>query len=275
MDICSAQRIEMNKISLWLKILRKYFRKSLRKNLINAILNLESVNQGLRACFLWDVCGSVDSQNILRLVNTLKDHRLIHEDIHVMTICGETLVANRKTFTHLFNAEMMEKYQFVNVCDNLNIPEAIGPDSVIGKQILFMLCSVIEEIKELFDSLEPTSLPSVLNIRTKEDWCIPTILGVLLAYPVVYWHCKDAFGTGRCLTCTPLFVHNISASHQLFPYDSQFVLYSFSIPESLMMKYDVHVENWFISLVQNMKHQETFSNLNKEIKSVVHTSVIL
>jgi hypothetical protein len=116
-------------------------------------------------------------------------------------------------------------------------------------------------------------------LKTDTNWCVPTLLGVFLGYPVIYWYKETMRNDGEsCLSFVPLTVLKINVQirggcpKQCRCYD----LYSFSVPSAVFLHLEQEVQQWFEDLMNKVKPQEgLFTNMKLMKETVVLPSVIL
>jgi hypothetical protein len=116
-------------------------------------------------------------------------------------------------------------------------------------------------------------------LKTDNEWCVPTLLGVFLGYPVIYWYNAMIRNDGEtCLSFVPLTVLKVNVEirggcpKQYTCHD----LYAFSVPSGVFPHLEQNVQQWFMDMMDNMKSQEgLFKNIKVIKETVVLPSVIL
>ena len=116
-------------------------------------------------------------------------------------------------------------------------------------------------------------------LKTDNKWCVPTLLGVFLGYPIIYWYKSTMRNDGEtCLSFVPLAVLKVNVEikdgcpKQYTCHD----LYAFSVPSDVLPHLEHKVQHWFKDLMDIMKSQEgLFKNMKLIKETVVLPSVIL
>jgi hypothetical protein len=116
-------------------------------------------------------------------------------------------------------------------------------------------------------------------LKTDNKWCVPTLLGVFLGYPIIYWYKSTMRNDGEtCLSFVPLAVLKVNVEirdgcpKQYTCHD----LYAFSVPSDVLPHLEHKVQQWFKDLMDIMKSQEgLFKNMKLNKETVVLPSVIL
>ena len=116
-------------------------------------------------------------------------------------------------------------------------------------------------------------------LKTDNKWCVPTLLGVFLGYPIIYWYKSTMKNGGEtCLSFVPLAVLKVNVEigdgcpKQYKCHD----LYAFSVPSDVLPHLEHKVQQWFKDLMDIMKSQEgLFKNMKLINETVVLPSVIL
>jgi hypothetical protein len=153
----------------------------------------------------------------------------------------------------------------------------------------------VECVKELATSVTKTDLSATsvdlvqdlksenerhLILRTDKNWCVPTLLGVFLGYPVIYWFKPMSISSDgeTCLSFVPLTVFKINVEIQdgCYNQNRSYDLYSFSVPNDALLHLEHKVQQWFKDLVDITKSQTGFfKNIRLMKESVVLPSVVL
>lgn len=117
-------------------------------------------------------------------------------------------------------------------------------------------------------------------LKIDQNWCVPTLLGVFLGYPIVYWFKPMSMGNDgeTCLSFVPLTVFKINVEI-CGGYQNQNKcdnLYSFSIPSDALPHLEHKVRQWFKDLMDITKSQTGhFKNIRLTKEFVVLPSVVL
>lgn len=117
-------------------------------------------------------------------------------------------------------------------------------------------------------------------LKTDENWCVPTLLGVFLGYPVVYWFKPMSIRNDgeTCLSFVPLTVFkiNVEICGRYLNQNRCHNLYSFSVPSDALPYLEHKVRQWFKDLMDIAKSQTGhFKNIRLMKEFVVLPSVVL
>lgn len=118
------------------------------------------------------------------------------------------------------------------------------------------------------------------DLNLDKNWCVPTLLGIFLGYPVIYWYkvISKRNNGETCLSLVPLTVFKINVEirggypKQIRCHD----LYSFSVPRDALLHLEHKVQLWFKDLLAVIKSQKgIFKNMKLMKETVVLPSVVL
>jgi hypothetical protein len=118
------------------------------------------------------------------------------------------------------------------------------------------------------------------DLTPEKNWCVPTLLGVFLGYPVIYWYkaTSERNEGETCLSLVPLTVFKIKVEIRT-GYHRQnrcYDLYSFSVPRDVLLHLEQEVHRWFKNLLVVIKSQKgIFKNMVLMNETVMLASVVL
>lgn len=166
---------------------------------------IHSVNDHLnpKRAFLFD-CGKVEIEKLREHMKALKAENLVSKDIAIVQVQEDIFILNVSKF------HQKSSHVLVDVTESLPEPEVISSDFIFGM------------LKTIDNQLLTSSVDDVIDLLVKEDWCIPTIFGYFINYPILYFLRSE----GNCLSCVDLQVHQVSTHHE--------ILISFSVPSKLV-----------------------------------------
>lgn len=118
------------------------------------------------------------------------------------------------------------------------------------------------------------------DLNPDKNWCVPTLLGVFLGYPVIYWYkvIPKRNDGETCLSLVPLTVFKINVEiGDGYPrWNRGHDLYSFSVPRDALLHLEDKVQLWFKDLLVVVKSQKgIFKNVKLLKETVVLPSVVL
>lgn len=183
-------------------VIKKSFKKHWRTIAcqIYAVNNDENPKRG----FLFD-CGTPDVDALLDLVAGLKKNNLINNDIIIATVKEDVFILNTKKF-HQKNSPIL-----IDVSGRLDKPMILNFDDIE------------KMIKEIENQISNYDNDQLIELKIAHDWCIPTIFGYLINYPVLYYHLPD--DDTNCLSLSDLKVYQVTTFNE--------ILISFSIPKEV------------------------------------------
>lgn len=182
-------------------IFKKYLTTYKHKKFYYAFFtNLFYVSGGLKCGYLIDRI-SVEQKIIVNIINDLISAKLIVDQLKVIIIHGDIVIINVEKFL----VHLKKKQIFIDTSSHLKNPVLLAQDHSEIRKIKSVLCEMfnkyssedVESKINIHEDLEP------LTINT-EALCVPTIVGLLLNFPIVYWYKGD-----YKLTCVQLSVFKI------------------------------------------------------------------
>jgi len=181
---------------------------------------------------------------------------------------GEDRGANYTSILHMSQTDMGEE-DGGQICDLVSLKDH-GPS-------VTETC-VTETSFDQIKSLRSNNKTHFI-LKTDNKWCVPTLLGVFLGYPIIYWYKSTMRNDGEtCLSFVPLAVLKVNVEirdgcpKQYTCHD----LYAFSVPSDVLPHLEHKVQQWFKDLMDIMKSQEgLFKNMKLIEEIVVLSSVIL
>lgn len=272
--------------------------------------DISCVILGVKPGFLFDYTSLSTPSTLLPLceaVVTVLHSRICHcscrcqNDTH--TVC--TLLKNfRDCFgiyfvagdVFIINVEVVVKF-----FKRLSVLEPCFGDTVLVADASFSLPmpkfatdSVYMDMKEMLESVTKKLLmkgfttEADCTVETCKEWCIPSLFGLLIGYPVIYW--LDTSDGNNCLSCVPLNVYKVTCmATDLKEFElkgdscsdlaiKKHIIYSFSVPSNLENRCRSLVSNWFSNLQEIWKKTVPdclMMNLRLEVSDVVLSSVAL
>lgn len=228
----------------WASILKNHFpKKSWKKHYQKIIFFISSVNNGVKPSLLWDFGGCVTVEILSAFLNDLKILNMISKDVILIKVENDFLITNLNLALDRLNKNRL----FIDVSKKLSEPVIIEENESVRKMIT-SLKAKLENFKrnEKFLDIEINNL------------CVPTLFGVLLDYPIIYFYESSSLNALFRLKVFEVFCRPKNGAERI-------AIYSFSIPESLCDPVvDIRVASWFDSL--RIVNQSFFSDLSLESK---------
>jgi hypothetical protein len=118
------------------------------------------------------------------------------------------------------------------------------------------------------------------DLKPEKNWCIPTLLGIFIGYPIIYWYkvMSERSDGETCLSLVPLTVFkvNVETRNGYHRQNRCYDLYSFSVPRNALLHVEHKVQCWFNDLLVVIKSKKgIFKNIKLIKETVVLPSVVL
>lgn len=158
---------------------------------------LHSIERGLKTGFIWDfACFSAAQAN--DLLTKLKEAKLVNNSLLAFQIGEDFGFFDCSRIDEI----KFDNFAFVDISNHLICPVVLEKSSQNSKIIQQTLNSIRAQIQH-----------SIPNKILKLDFdstvhCIPTVFGLLIGYPVVYWY-DVAQSDQNCLSGVPLTVFQV------------------------------------------------------------------
>lgn len=227
------------------------------------IYNIISVGVKWKPSYIWDFgpCPKID--NVTDFIKSLRKFNAIFNDIRVIRIENEIILVNCINLMEVFrnNASIY--------CD---ISSHLDHIRVVDDDVLCQINDMKQKVSNYLGTGVDTGEENLIVIPTEEDWCIPTLYGMLLNYPVIYWFRNDNHDTK--LNFSNVYSYNITFDVMCGHSSKQVVLYSFSIPALFDRG---NVNKWFNNIKDRFEHSsvENFTNIQLHCKLVALKMVTL
>lgn len=215
--------------------------------------NLFFLSIGLKCGYLIDKI-SVDQNIIFNIISDLIQSKLIGEYLKVTIVNGDILIINVEKFL----IYLKKKQVFIDTSSYLTNPVPLPnehPEVVKIKETLQdIFDKFLCESKELKRRPQEVTEPVTVNIS---GLCVPTVVGLLLNFPIIYWYEGDYNLTSVKLSVYKVMVESkfaleSTAKNKIQPIYKPFELYSFSSP--LIFQHDRIVRNFLEELKINITY---------------------
>lgn len=231
-----------NKLTMEI-IIKKYLHSFNWNKHLKLITNqIHYVNIGFKVGFLWDIGNRIEYKLILDILNDLKKHKHISDDVILFILDDNYIIVNSRKLSVICNEPT--SITFIDCSESLKLPLLLNgmPNDILQK-LRTQLSNTIEYCEMVVD-----------------DVCVPTVFGILIGYPVVYWY-NTELSNENCLSNIDLIIYQ---SIQ----DEDVLIQSFSVPKIL---HDVpQIQNalreWKIKVQNSNLYLKSFiANLEKAI----------
>ena len=257
----------------WNSIFQKSLGKLSSKCYRSFLLDIVAIFLGLKPSLLFDY-AVVEWKNAIRLIAGLERKTSGFTDfsplLYVLKVDEDIFYADlRLLVKRLRESVDMEEFTLIDISGKLQEPRVLKKELAdsVKRQFQRIVEDLEEKYKELTQRGELVVEDSrVINLSNYGDnnWCVPSIFGFLLGYPVIYW-CDRAGDLDNCLSMLPLNRYTLtfkaapSTLHARLPAsyynlvgagceekDSfNHTLFSFTAPVALECYYKSKVSNWF------------------------------
>ena len=282
------------------------FKKSLGKQSRNCyrafMKDIAFIFLGLKPSLLFDY-AIVDSENALRLIRSFNAKGLIYRSLDVVQV-GEDIFFTRlkPLISALRKAVDCEEFTLINVSGKLKEPLVLEDEisNRVIEQFRIIVATLEQKLNDSAlqslqeDNLWTNRLVDLRGLFTKEEWCIPSMFGFLLGYPVIYW-CEKASEDNN-LSLVPLnrYKFTFKASSLLSsriprycrtiaershscgrPQSCEHTLFSFTAPVALESSYQSKVSDWIKRIFSMGETLGETQHFTFEKTAVTHEQVSL
>lgn len=193
------------------------------------------VNLGVKRGFLWDFGVTIDFNLFNLFILELIEIGLTSNSLKVVTLLDEIFLINYKMES--------PEFVFVDVTKNSK-PKIIEENN--SENIWYK--NFIHE-----------NSGSISKLIPPENSCIPSLIGILIGFPVIYWY-NNKISDENCLGNVILNVYQARFE--------ECTVMSFSIPESLITN-NLQVKNLIDKWINNLNQFEISVNVFKTESSVI------
>lgn len=222
--------------------------KSWRRYYYKLSVQLYFVNSDIKPGFIWDMGPAISINDLITLIIKLKKCNILNKYISPLCIDRDYCIINIFSLSKMTNNYFM----FTDVTETLVMPKIIINRNSILKTFINM------HLEQIADSL------NIYHMNRLENICIPTVMGILAGYPIVYWY-NNSISSNNCLSLQPLTVYRV----MLKILNEDYEIFSFSVPSALKNKLENHILSWYNMLLQKNP------KLKLEIFPVIRSSIVL
>lgn len=209
--------------------------KKWKKSFKEIAYQIHFVNLGIKRGFLWDFGVTIDSTLFDLFILELIETGVVSDSLKVVTLLDEVFLINYKM--------ELPDFVFVNVTRNTE-PKIMDENN---SELIW------------FKTVNPESSDSILKLVPPENSCIPTLIGILIGFPVIYWY-DNKISDENCLGNVVLNVYQAT-------YEECLVM-SFSIPAFFVLN-NITVQNLIQKWVKELNQFEISVNVFKSDSSVI------
>ena len=260
----------LNCLQEWNSVFKKSLGKLSCKCYRSFLLDIAAIVLGFKPSLLFDY-AVVDWKNASSLMKGLAAKGLVSQPLDVLKVGEDIFFTDLNLLVNKLRKSVdSEEFTLIDVSGNFQEPRVL--ENKIADCVKRQ-CQMVVEILErklkdsslnvtqrdgIFSDLQLLNLSSCSD----ENWCVPTIFGFLLGYPVIYW-CDQASDL-NCLSMVPLnrytvtFKASLSVLHSLVSQSCHSLvaagcdkaksrdhtLFSFTAPVALECHYESRVSEW-------------------------------
>lgn len=236
-----------------------FYKKRWRPFAKKVIYNIISLSIKLKPSYLWDIGPIPDPTIVSRFLTDLKKLYPVFGQIKLILVENQIILVNCQFLTEILSSSIF------TYCD-------------IGSQIQVQLVDddIVREIHDMKDKVinlcSETNHEEIVVISKEENWCIPTLYGVLLNYPFVYWFRDETCDNN--LNFSNVYSYKVTIEVIRGHFAESFILYSFSIPVVFKR---VNVNKWFSDIKRRfvLSNIENFKNIKLNCDTVTLKLVTL
>lgn len=230
---------------MWLSKLQRHFPGSVWKRYYPKIMfYVLSVFYGLKPSVLWDFGPCVTPSQISNFVKELKLCFENTEPLLIVVVGSDILLSNANHCLKTLSAQ-----KFLIEINKGNFKLMLSEEN----------SNIQNLVKSLTDKLANCEDCEIWFLDSGNISCIPSLFGLLLNYPTIYY-----FNSDYHPFCTSLMVFSITCNFSFDIFCGKFQLYSFSVPIQLL---NFCVQSFITGWLNILKHQYKegiFSNLSME-----------
>ena len=254
---------------------QKYLGKLSGKCYRSFLLDLATIYLGLKPSLLFDY-AVVDITNAGHLIEALAAEGLIPYTLDVLKVGEDIFFADLENLvSHLKKTVESEELTLIDISEKLQEPRVL--ETEVSRRVLKQFARIVEVLEQKLNNgtlnmsqknktarnSEVVDLNNVSN--GEENWCVPSVFGFLLGYPVIYW-CDQA-SEFNCLNMVPLHRYTVNLKESSLISHSQMwknfysssliqagsdrvescddhTVFSFTGPVALESKYELTVSRW-------------------------------
>lgn len=257
MHIYSGTMDLQNTYEIFLKTLQTQLPKTKWKKHYKVItLNIICVNLGIKPSFLWDIPQRITHTEIIHIITLLKSKLLLSQNIYVIILEDDLFVSNLESVKYMCN-NVSTHFKFINSSFELKNPQLINSKHFLYIETMVdnFVLKVDTFLSENYNSINHLVLPN------RQDWCMPTLFGILLGYPTVYW----VSSVENCLTLVQLDVFKVEIN--LCNDNLSLDLYNFSVPSSLGLQ--IFIYDWFERLEKSTTYSLKITQCSKSVTNII------
>lgn len=248
----------------WKSTIRHHLPRCCMKNVTSIQANITAVDAGIKPSFLFDFAFVASSDMALFLEQLYKKGLtlcvldVISVDDHIFVTKFDELISRLQDDC----AQMCKRVVLIDVSKNL-----VAPEFVISSHSRRIIAQCIELAK----LAENASNSQCWTIKLSPESNASTLFGLLLGYPVVYWHSPGNTDGSNCLDMVPLCITRAFGVLDVANSSDNISgrappIFSFSYPEFLRVHCKESVAKWKSNLLNIVAENKSIKiYFNEEI----------
>lgn len=260
-----------NSLQEWNAIFKKSLGKLSADCYRSFLLDIAIILLGLKPSLLFDY-AVVDSKNAHSLMRDFAANGLVHRPLNVLKVGEDIFFADLNLLINYLRKSVgSEEFALIDVSGNLQEPRVL--EKGIAMQVREQFNKIVEIFQRKLNDLTPNSVQKDKMLQNTQvvdlgsysevNCCVPSVFGLLLGYPVIYW-CDEA-SENNCLSLVPLNRYTVTFKaspsilqprmsqswHRLVAAGccksqniSEHTVFSFTAPVALECSYESKVSDW-------------------------------
>lgn len=184
----------------WKAIFKKSLGKLSGKYYRSFLLDLAAIFLGLKPSLLFDY-AILDLKNAGSLLKGFVAKGLISRPLDALKVGEDILFADFNLLVNCLKKSIeAEEFTLIDISGKLQEPRVLENET--AKRVKKQCCKILEILQHESEDSDRTTQLVDLSCYGDEHWCVPSVFGFLLGYPVIYW--CDQTSEQNCLSMVPL-----------------------------------------------------------------------
>ena len=232
--------------------------------------NIMAVDEGIKPAYLYDAPLTSTAVSLCKFVAELEREHLLHHSLCVVSVEEDVFIMRQDAHKILQKRLLGNNVETVLLDVSPSLDKASPCKQTFTTELITLVLQHLEECLK-------DSRPVIVTVFP-ENIPRPTIFGLLLGYPVVYYENTEASSSaGSCLNMVPLKVIKVTHPITSTETSTSFCSFSFSVPaeEYVELKVENIVKGWFKEIENVSSCSKDFIGPVMELQDVVLPAVVL
>lgn len=210
----------------WQTVFQKYLGKLSSKCHRSFLLDLAAIYLGLKPSLLFDY-AVVGISNASNLIEASAEEGLVPYTLDVFKVGEDIFFADLANLVSFLKKSVdFEELNLIDISEKLHEPRILPTE--VSRHVKKQFARIVELLEQKLNEVTPDFAQRSRTVRnsvvldlnnvseSEESWCIPSVFGFLLGYPVIYWF--DQASQCNCLNMVPLnrYTVNLKESSLIF-----------------------------------------------------------